>query len=402
MSDTGPGHGRESFELAALDVSRDLDPVARLISLAFAGPVEGCKQWMEVGGYENLRVVRGAGGVPEACLLRIPMGQYYGGRSVPCIGIAGVAVAPECRGKGLAREMMRRTVRAAAEEGTALLALYASTQTLYRQVGFEQAGSRFRIRVPMTALDVRERGGEIVALGGTNDPAVRACYASFAAGFDGMLDRGEYIWRRIASNRGVESRGFGVRSAQGTLDGYLFMNQQRQESGRQEIVLTDLAYNTPAAARRLLGFLADFGAIADVLEFFGGPSHPALMLLGQQRYTVALKDFWLIRVTDVVRALEARGYNPAARGEVHLQVEDPLVERNSGPWVLRVQDGKGTVTPGGRGEVRVGPRGLAGLYSGFCGVGGLLGAGLCEGPERALAMADGLLASRGAWMTDFF
>ncbi len=83
---------------------------ARLIAHACAMPAEGASQWLCNSGLEHVRVLEEEGQV-RACLLRIPMGQHFGGRAVPMIGIAGVAVAPEWRGRGTARRLMEACVR---------------------------------------------------------------------------------------------------------------------------------------------------------------------------------------------------------------------------------------------------------------------------------------------------
>src|SRR5262245_8366746 len=105
----------------------DLPAVTRLIVHAFAGTPAGTQAWLKFAGQEHVRVVREDGNrEPRACLLRVPMGQYFGGRPVSMLGIAGVAVAPEARGRGLAKRMMQEAVIEAARDGFALSALYPS------------------------------------------------------------------------------------------------------------------------------------------------------------------------------------------------------------------------------------------------------------------------------------
>ncbi len=392
----------QTLTYRAFDPNTETDTLARLLSLAFAGPVDGCKDWMALGGHPNLRVLGAPGAAPGACLLRIPMGQYFGGRSVPMLGIAGVAVAPESRGQGLARTLMQRAIAEAAGERTALMGLYASTQTLYRSVGFEQAGSRFRIRVPMSALDVRERAGAIVPIADTTDPRVHACYRDFARGINGMVDRGHYIWTRIKKNRGNETQGFGVKGEGDTIDAYAFLHQQRHDTGRHDITLSDLAFRTPAAARRLIGFLADFASMADHLEFFGGSDHPALLFPSQRRFTAALVENWYLRVVDLKAALTGRGYPAGIDGSLSFRYEDPLVPAGNGFWTLRVRAGQATLEPGGNASLQIGPRGMAALYSGFQSAEALALVGLCEGSPEGLAAASGIFVGRAPSMTDFF
>jgi predicted acetyltransferase len=346
----------------------DLPAVARLVSLAFAGPQDQSEQWLRGAGLENVRLLRRDDGSVPACLLRVPMGQFFGGRSVPAIGIAGVAVAPEARGDGLARLLMEEALREVASEGVPISILYASTQSLYRQVGFEQAGHRFRIRIPLSQIGLRERGGRIISLDDSHAPSVSRCYERFAREFNGTLDRGPYSWKRVCETRGDRYQGFAVEEASGELAGYLYLMQQRKpETGRHDVLLSDLAFTTPAAGRRLLGFLADMATIGDEAVFFGGPWHPVLALLPQQRYTVERRDYWMLRVLSVPRSLECRGYPKGIQTEAVFRVIDPLLPDNTGCWQATVADGRCRCVrvAGGGGREAADIRGLAAMYTGM-------------------------------------
>ena len=124
------------------------------------------------------------------------MGQYFGGRSVKLLGIAGVAVAPEDRGRGYAKRMMRECVRAAHGEGWPLVGLYASTHSLYRAVGFEHAGHRFQYTIPMTQIDAGPHDRERVEPLDPDSAELRECYAGFAARYDGIVSSGTVSTRR--------------------------------------------------------------------------------------------------------------------------------------------------------------------------------------------------------------
>ena len=69
---------------------------------------------------------------------------------------------------------------------------------------------------------------------------------------------------------------------------------------------------------------------------------------------------WMLRVLDLPAAVCGAGFPPAVAGEVPLVVDDPLVPRNAGSWLLRVAAGAGEVIPGRRGRgCGSGPNGLA-------------------------------------------
>jgi len=400
-------HANDHLSLSLVSADSDLTDIARLVSLAFGGDLPGCHDWIANGGASNLRLLRdaSAGAVATpACLMRIPMGAFFGGKSVPLLGIAGVAVAPECRGRGLALRLMREAMRQAADDGFALSGLYASTQALYRQVGFEQAGDRCHISLRLPTLGLRERGGPITPITDADMPAVKACYTHAAARFNGPLDRGDYLWNRIRKWRDKTYTGFAARDDAGDIRGYLFMNQARKDSGKFDLILSDFAAVDADGYRRLLGFLADFAMMGESAQFHAGPHHPALMLLPQQSFDIHHHEFWMLRVLNVKSALETRGWSACIRGRVELDLADELLPANHGRWTLEVDGGRATCVRGGAGTLRMNIRALGPLLSGLQSATGLALAGLIasDSGEDALRNADGVFATTAPWTGDFY
>ncbi len=390
----------------------DVPAMARLLHCAFGSPLDKAEEWLRLGGLEHARLVRtDDGGIP-GCLLRIPMGEYFGGRSVPVIGIAGVAVAPEARGRGVARELMGACVREIAGEGSPLSGLFCSTQELYRQVGYEQAGHRFltRLRFSDMSVDARdahagERDLAAAPLGAGDEPEVRACYADFARRYDGMLDRGEYVWRRTRQMREIVYEGFGFRAPGGALEGYVFLTQVRNPSGRHDVQVSDFAFVTPRAGRRIAALLANYATMMEECVLPGGPLHPLAHFLAQQRFAVEKKDYWMLRITDVARAVAARGW-AAQSAEVVLDVRDDLVPANAGAWRIRVRDGAGEATrvegAGRAGCLSIGIRGLAAMFSGLVSPRQSVVLGWAGGDDAAIERAQRVFPAGTPWMTDHY
>lgn len=392
------------MEYGAIE-EREVGAAARMIHHAFAGPIEGSEKWLREGGLEHLRVVR-EGGRAVACLMRIPMGQFFGGRSVKMLGIAGVAVTPEARGRGLARGMMERALLEARGDGFPIACLYASTVGLYRQVGYEQAGHRFVAHVPLHRIDVRERGAGVRALTEADDAAVRDCYGEFVRRFDGTLDRGPYVWGRVRRLREEVYTGFGVESA-GGLGGYVFLAQVRNpETGGHNVVVSDLAFTDVGSARRLLGFLADFATMGENLVLYGSPLHPILSLLNERHFRVEKKDYWMVRVLDLPAAIAARGYAAGTHATVELRVNDPLIAENSGVWTVRVGDGRGLAERGSAGQVdpiSCDVRAISPWYSGLYTPEQMAAIEWMQGSDAAITAAAGVMGGRGTpWMGDMF
>ena len=76
----------------------------------------------------------------------------WGDGQVPCAGVSGVVVRPEDRGRGIAKAMLRESFDRMRDRGEVLAALYPTTATLYRSVGFEVAGSYEWRKVPTASV----------------------------------------------------------------------------------------------------------------------------------------------------------------------------------------------------------------------------------------------------------
>lgn len=317
-------------------------------------------------------------------------------------GIAGVAVDPGFRGRGVARWMMTEALREIGRQGTALSGLYSAMHPLYRSVGFEQAGCRFRISVPLHLFPAGTRRFEELPSG--SNEQVKECYQAWASRCDGHLDRGAYVWAHIENWRGTPMRGFVARDAHGRVEAYVYLHQSGSADPCQPPVVevTDLGASTTGGLRSLMAFLGGFSSIAGKLTFFGGPSHPLLAMLDGRRYTMDLTDHWMLRVIDVRCALEQRGYARGLRGAARFELADPVFGDQGGPWTLEVEGGGGHVSRGGSGGARVTSRALAALYGGHLSARQLRLMGLIEGDDAQVDALDTVFPVGVSSMVDRF
>jgi predicted acetyltransferase len=384
--------------------TQELTAAEDIVCQAFAMPPEEGPAWrkrIETGGAQ-LRVLREGGSV-AATLVYFPMGQWFGGRSVPLMGIAGIGVAPARRGLGTGTRLMRAGLRELRGQGVPLLGLYPATQPLYRRVGFEQAGSRFEIRARLSGLDFQERSLSLRPVQESDLPAIRDIYRRHAQRQQGWLDRGPYVWNRVMRPRGETAYGYLVEGSAG-VEGYLYLSRRLTQPHdlRQELSLSDLVALTPAAGRRLLSFIGDHRSLADEVVWRGGPADPLLFLLREQTYQVKHLFTWMLRVLDVPATLQARGYPAGLSGALHLEVDDDLFPENRGRFVLEVENGEAEVRPGGDGDMKLHVRALAPLYSGFLSPTALQAAGVLEADEASLRTALALFSGPPPAMPDMY
>ncbi len=377
-----------------------LEAFCNILSWAFGFPVEDAPGWLAQGGTDNVRGVLKSGNLAGG-LLTLPMGQYFGGRSVTMLGIAGVAIAPEARGAGAALSLMQHAVRELHERGVALSTLYPATLALYRKAGWELAGSLFDIQVEAARIGVQHRGATFRSLEPGDQATVSELYAEVARESDGFLDRSEYIWGRVRAPR--------KNTARGTLllideqpAGYVYITQKRLPNDYYDLRLTDVRCTSPEAARALLSFVAHHATMASHVHWLGPAIDPLLWQMPERTYKIAVREHWMTRICHVERALSERGYHPHISAELCLDVHDPIVPEQSGCYRLRVRDGRGHVERGGSAGLRLDIRALAALYTGFASPQMLHRTGQLSGDAASLTCAATLFAGGAPAMPDFF
>lgn len=355
--------------------------------------------WMERIGHENLRVLLEDGAIRGGYGF-YRFGQYWGGRSVPMMGLAGVGVTPAARGRGLAKRFLVDGLAELRAEGVPLAGLYASSLSVYRSVGFEAAGTVLRMSAPITSLPAGDAALACEPFAADDVGPLRALYEARARTWNGHLDRSEAIWSRIGKPyKGVtRAYRFGPESAP---EGYvIYMHAPEEGSLHFGLTLRDLVLATPAAARRCAALLSGLRSLATEVRWLGCASDPLVSLLPEQTSKVHEHNRWMLRILDPVRALSARGY--AIDGEAHLDVRDALF--GDVGLVVQVRSGRAEVEckTAGSAPARIDVRALAALYSGFAHPSALRAAGLVEGDDRQVAALARLFSAHEPWLCDWF
>ena len=386
--DVGPARPEETADLAAIG------------GWAFTQTPADMLPWFDRIGMSNVRVIR-EDERPVGMLGVDWMGQWFGGVSIPSAGIGAVAISADRRGHGAATRLMQEVLREAREAGVPLSTLYPATQPLYRSVGYELAGTRFEISLPAHAIDIKDRSQELKPATENDRGTMAALYERRARWSPGNLDRSPYLWDRVLHPRGEAPLSFLAMGPDGP-EGYVIIMKRPPGTIPSDFLVQDVVATTPASARRILSFFADHRSVAKDIIWHGPPNDPLLTHLREQPYTIKGKFLWMIRVVDVVSALERRRYPETARGELHLKVADGLLEENDGAFVLDVHDGRGSVRRGGSGRFCIDVRGLATLYSGFQTPTAIRVAGFLDAPEHDMRLAESLFAGPAPWMSDMF
>jgi predicted acetyltransferase len=395
---------RSTTEAAVSESIReeDVPEIARIIAWSFCMPEADVGPWLRGAGLENVLAWRRDGRI-EACLVTVPMGQFFGGRSVPMVGIAGVASPPDRRGTGAVVALLESTLRALRARGVALSTLYPASAGLYRRVGYENAGAHFEAKIVPHAITLRDRTADVRLVTMADQASLEECYRRRAARTNGHLDRGPYVWGRVANPRGADAvRGLIVDVA-GHVDGYAYLFEKRLPGGTYSLHASDFVATTSTGYRRLLTLVADHGTLAESFHWHAAPSDPSIRLLPRVGIDAKMPLAWMTRIVDLPTAIRTRGF-PLHVGpiEVELDVTDDVLSDNAGRWTLHVSEGRGQIARGGRGATRIDVRALAALYTSWLSPHDLAASGGLEGPDEDLTKLATAFSGPSPWMPDFF
>jgi predicted acetyltransferase len=362
------------------------------------------KRYLDKIGRENTRTIHHNGRCIGG-LAFYRMGHWFGGRSIATAGISGVAISPAERGNGTCRLLLETVLRENYDDGFPLASLYASTQALYRKIGFEQAGTQTLYSLPMSSITSgHSRACPVQRVESPSFEVLETVAQQRAAAGNGQLQRTEGMWQRLVSpNDGSETKTY-LFGDPAQPQGYAILKANQPKFGvPQSLVATDVAVNSHAAAERLLSLIRDHRSIFDSFRWYGAPNDPLLLFADEGRATVVAQTRWMERILNVPAALSQRGYPAGITATIDLQIDDELIPENSGNWQIRIADGGAQVQAGGEGSLRISVRALAPLFSAYCSATELVQLGQIQAScGDQIAAADRVFAGPAAWMPEVF
>jgi len=351
---------------------------------------------------DQLRVAE-EDGIVTGALRYHAIAHFFGGRPVPSAGIGGVAVAPEARGRRVAERLMVSTLGELHGKGFAISVLYPATVPVYRRCGYEYAAFRVAYRTPLRLLP-RASGPEAQPWGDDAFDEAVACYRSWAAERNGVVDRPEAWWSRVLTNyEEAEVMRVCVREG-GRMTGYMVYTQEKRSDSEWQFDLDcrDFVWTTPAAAAGLLTYAGRHRSNARDLVWVGPPNDPMADLLPEQD---ANHDSWfrqMLRLIDVPGAFEARGYPPSLAAGVELRVDDPHIAENAGGWRIEVADGGAKVSPAVSPRASIDVGALAAIWSGMLSPADARRLGRLDASDEDVATLREMFAGPIPWVNDWF
>ena len=375
----------ETFRPARPD---EVDDVARLQAHSFPAPGRTRGWWEEYlvngphGGLEALWVAEEGGRLVGACQL-FWLRQWIGGAPMPVMGLAAVAISPTHRRRGLAGRMLTSGFEHARERGDVASALFPFRAAFYEELGYGLAGEAHQYQVPPSLLpDDREERRRIRLVDTPEDEqAMWDVYDEAARTLQtGQLHRTARSWR---NSWGDENQAAVVYYAEsGRPEGYAIVRYRADlPINTRFLEVEERAWLTIPAQRGIYAWLSTLGDQwreivyrAHPEEGFGDRiSEPRLPLLSNPNWRLWFPSATLLRgpmfrLLDVPEALRLRTAAVGVQMTVRLEVIDPQISENQGPWRVRIEGGKIEVEPHDGGAVectlRLGVDTLARIFIG--------------------------------------
>jgi predicted acetyltransferase len=402
----------------------EVGQAALLMSHSFPAVGRTLEQWVAAlgggprGGVDVLWVGEEAGRLVAACrLLRFE--QWIGGERLPVMGLGAVAIAPTQRRRGLAGKLVVGGFRHALERGDLATALYPFRTSFYQKLGYGMTGEVLQYQVPPESIpDAPERTRVRLVEGEADREAVRAVYDRWAPGQTGQMLRSPAAWEVVWEG---DRAGVLYLAEDGEPEGYaVFRYHSSVPRGGRAVEVEEIAWLTPGARHGLHAWLGSLGDQWQQVIYRAHPDERFAERLKELRHPaveVPRWHFWfpaavllqgpMFRLLDVPGAWRRRRVAPGGALALALEVEDPHLPENRGPWRIRLERGAVEVEPAGSGtvdaSVSVGIEALSRVYAGALSLSAAVEAGLArlDRPER-LPELDNLLRLPRPWTFDRF
>lgn len=323
-----------------------------------------------------------------------PFRQWWGGRSLSMAGVAGVVVAPEHRGRGAGGALMDAVIARGRWLGDQLSVLYPATLPVYRQRGWELAGSQHRYSFEARLLrDLR--GGPVAVRQAVPDDAPVLV----------ELTRSLYAAGRVCGPKETDEAE--LRDSLGDPAAFAYLG----DNGfvvfgwdGSDLIVHALLAGDADTARSLWAVVGSGSSVAEHVHAHIAPDDAVSHLVSEGPSLSVQQNRWMLRCLDARAALTGRGYPTGTSVDIPIVLDDDQVDDNCLSGRLQVDHGSAELVegPAEPGSVRLGANGLAALYAGIA-TAPLAAAGLLiGGDERTHADLDAAFVGRPPHLLEYF
>jgi predicted acetyltransferase len=352
----------------------EMTMIGRLLKYTFADPSEP-EDPREFGLKPEQTFCAFDGDTLASCAGALAFELAFNGKTVKADGLTVVSTDPGYRRKGLVRNLMTQQLHTAHKNGMPISILWASMGALYQRYGYGYATNwnEYKIDPKQIVFETpTPETGSVRRLSREDGLDIaKELYVQAIEGHTLSIKRSNTLWKFALPAEEKKKRELAVYfDADGTPRGYLIYTVKggaEIDGGPDQLIrVVDFVWTDMASYRGLWNFLASHDLAKEIKCVFMPDDGPAESLLLEPRalHKSVADGIWL-RIVDVDKTLEARGYNHD--GEVTIAVkEDDICPWNVGTWKLSVKNGDGIVEKtDGKPDIQIGVTALASLVCGY-------------------------------------
>jgi predicted acetyltransferase len=316
----------------------DTEAIARLYAVSFPGIIKTHDEWCDDLQPNPLRTfddifVAERDGLITGTLTLFPQTMAVSGQSMKCGGIGSVAVLPEFRMNGIAKQLMMTAYASMRSTGTSLSLLYPFKHSFYQKLGYGLVGDIHTLTIPSSSIPRFSERDEVHPLSDHELPALAACYDAFALQNTCVISRSPDAWRFAAARARKNHWSYWCHHSDGRITGYMLIDE------KDTVTVKEFVYLTPEAVRGLLGFLAVYKTQSPLFipytrdEFFHLLCTDPVdvsnrMLYGLYPLGGHYGHGYMLRIVDVHEALRNRRFANAS-GSATFHILDDQIPENS-------------------------------------------------------------------------
>lgn len=337
--------------------------------------------------------------------------SWFDGVRIPTAGIAGVATQIELRRNGLMQAVLVHVLRQATADGFVISTLFPSRPQIYRKFGYEVVGSLDTVRICWAAsepFNAPEPQLTIRAATEGDRSRMALLYDEWARCQTGPLTRQGPSFMDPPTGWPESSLVALALNGGGSLLGYVIWESASNHAEPRNPRIQELISRDAAATQSLLAVVASSGFSGSEIELPSSGNHLHLRtILPDEDWRLSRSATYMLRVLDLVRALEMRKYSTDADVALGFRVSDDLLAKNQGTYSLHVSNGRAScvrVSDSSRscGGMHFGARGIGALFAGQMTVADLRRSGLATGPAGTDPVWDRLFVRPPLQIRDEF
>jgi predicted acetyltransferase len=283
------------------------------------------------------------GAQPVGTTTALDLTMWVRGAPLPCQGVAYVGTVLTARRfsggggergrgqRGIASQLMDRTLARAREKGQVISALMPFRASFYEHFGYGVIERRREWTVPLSILPQPASGDQGVGLCEPADlKALWACRQRIAQAGQCDIERSEAAWPFWLGRNPEHFHAIDI-DAGGVIRGWLLF-ARRHRDGRDYLSAGEIACEDIASLRRLLGFMATLRDQYHSAQFWLAADLPLHWLLRERQLphrpvnhataATQLITRMQARVLDHQRLLESMRWPAAARGRAAVAVRE--------------------------------------------------------------------------------